>query len=350
MSTADRAASASRPFLSIVIPTFNRRDSLRVTLDALTAQEPVPGGVEVLVVSDGSSDGTDAYLREWAAAKKWLQARPLFQANAGPARARNHGVTEARGDVIIFIDDDVEPLSGYLLSHAARHRADEKLVLIGPMSRDPHRRPREPVWIAWEHAMLQKQYDSWQQGVWAEDDCGPHNFYTGNASVRRSHVMQVGGFDEGFTRQEDVELAMRMERTCGVHFRFDPKLAALHRPLRTFEGWLRVPYAYGQLDVVRAERGDASWDVVRESYRSRHRATRFLADVALPGTTRGNLLRAALRHAAGALHALPMAPTESAAMFALSALYNQRYLEGARDQLGSWEKLREVVLSNGSTE
>jgi glycosyltransferase involved in cell wall biosynthesis len=347
MSGVDSAESALRPFLSVVIPTYNRCDSLRVTLNALAAQEPVPDGVEVLVVSDGSSDGTDAWLREWAVAEHWLEARPLFQANAGPARARNHGVREARGEVIIFTDDDVEPLPGYLLEHAARHRADEKLVLIGPMSRDPHRRPREPVWIAWEHAMLQKQYDSWQQGVWAEDDCGPHNFYTGNASVRRAHVMQVGGFDEGFTRQEDVELAMRMERVCGVHFRFDAKLAALHRPLRTFEGWLRVPYAYGQLDVVRAERGDASWDVVRESYRSRHRATRFLADVALPSETRGNLLRAALRRAAGALHALPTAPTESAAMFALSALYNQRYLEGARDQLGSWAKLREVVHGNG---
>ncbi len=343
MSDDDDAVFAPRPFLSVVIPTFNRRDSLRVTLDALVAQAPVPDGVEVLVVSDGSSDGTDDYLRAWAAKPHWVQARPLFQANAGPARARNHGVREARGDVIIFTDDDVEPLPGYLQSHAARHRADEKLVLIGPMSRDPHRRPREPVWIAWEHAMLQKQYDSWQQGVWAEDDCGPHNFYTGNASVRRAHVMQVGGFDEGFTRQEDVELAMRMQRTCGVHFRFDPTLAALHRPLRTFDGWLRVPYAYGQLDVVRAERGDASWNVVRESYRSRHLATRFLADVALPGAARGDLIRSTLRRAAEALHAVPTAPTESMALFALSALYNQRYLEGARDQLGSWAALRAVM-------
>lgn len=349
MSGADHAAAASRPFLSVVIPTFNRRDSLRVTLDALAAQAAVPDGVEVLVISDGSSDGTDAWLREWAARDTWLQARPLFQANAGPARARNHGVTEARGEVIIFLDDDVEPLPGFLLAHAARHRADETLVLIGPMSRDPHRRPREPVWIAWEHAMLQKQYDSWQRGTWAEDDCGPHNFYTGNASVRRAHITQVGGFDEGFTRQEDVELAMRMQRSCGVHFRFDPTLAALHRPLRTFEGWLRVPYAYGQLDVVRAERGDASWDVVRESYRSRHRATRLLADLALPDATRGSFLRAALRRTAGALHALPVAPAESAALFALSALYNQRYLEGARDQLGSWDALRNVVHRNGQS-
>jgi glycosyltransferase involved in cell wall biosynthesis len=343
MTDVARAGETNRPFLSVVIPTFNRCESLRVTLDALASQATVPGGVEVLVVSDGSSDGTDAYLREWAARAATVQARPLFQANAGPARARNHGVREARGDVIIFTDDDVEPQPGYLLAHATRHRADEKLVLIGPMSRDPHRRPREPVWIAWEHAMLQKQYDNWQQGVWAEDECGPHNFYTGNASVRRAHVMQVGGFDEGFTRQEDVELAMRMERECGVHFRFDPALAALHRPLRSFDGWLRVPYAYGQLDVVRAQRGDASWNVVRESYRSRHKATRLLADFALPGITRGNLMRSALRRAAEALHAVPTGPTESVAIFALSALYNQRYLEGARDQLGSWPKLRDVM-------
>lgn len=194
--------------------------------------------------------------------------------------------------------------------------------------------------------MLQKQYSSWKSGVWAAHECGPHNFYTGNASVRREHILAVGGFDEGFTRQEDVELATRMERTCGVYFRFEPAAEALHRPLRSFESWLRVPYAYGKLDVVRAQRGDASWEVVRHGYVSRQKATRQLADLALPGALAGKLLRTMLRQGAQAVYALPLGAARRAGLGALSALYNIHYLEGARDELGSWDALRQVLRAS----
>jgi glycosyltransferase involved in cell wall biosynthesis len=334
------------PFLSVVIPTYNRCESLRVTLEALKRQETVEGGFEVVVVSDGAPDATDSLLVGWAAATLPFKVRPIFQENAGPARARNRGVEEAIGEVIVFLDDDVEPQPGCLSAHAERHRQDPKLVLIGPMSPDPQRQPKEPVWIAWEHAMLQKQYDSWKNKVWAEDECGPHNFYTGNASVRREYIQAVGGFDEGFTRQEDVELAARMERTCGVHFRFDPTPAALHRPLRTFASWLRVPHAYGTLDVIRARRGDASWDVVRRGYASRQKATRLIADLALPHQPRGIWIQTMLRLLAQASYALPVGAARRAGLSALSALYNLHYLEGARDELGSWDALQQVLRAS----
>ena len=334
------------PFLSVVIPTYNRCESLRVTLEALKRQEPVEGGFEVVVVSDGATDSTDSLLVGWAAANLPFKFRPIFQKNAGPAQARNRGVDEATGEVIVFLDDDVEPLPGCLKGHAERHQRDPKLVLIGPMSPDPHREPKEPVWIAWEHAMLQKQYDSWKSKVWAEEECGPHNFYTGNASVRREYIQAVGGFDEGFTRQEDVELATRMERTCELHFRFDPALGALHRPLRTFVSWLKVPHAYGKLDVVRAQRGDANWDVVRHGYVSRQKATRLLADLALPHNGRGVFFQALLRLSAQASYALPIKAARRAGLSALSALYNLHYLEGARDELGSWDALRQVLRAS----
>lgn len=195
--------------------------------------------------------------------------------------------------------------------------------------------------------MLQKQYDSWASGLWPDNAGGPHNFYTGNASVRRAHLVAVGGFDEGFSRQEDVELAMRMERECQVFFRFDPTLRALHRPLRTFESWLRVPFAYGKLDVVRARRGDAPWDVVQRSYSARHIATRAVASVALRDRSLGSTLRAVLRRAAELLYGLPNGTAQRAGLSALSALYNIHYLEGARDELGGWIALQRV-LNRGS--
>jgi glycosyltransferase involved in cell wall biosynthesis len=334
------------PFLSVVVPTYNRCESLRTTLEALKRQESVPGGFEVVVVSDGSTDGTDALLIGYLAAPLPFTLRSIRQDNAGPARARNRGVQEANGTVVVFLDDDVEPLPCCLRTHAERHHAEPELVLIGPMSPDPVRQKSEPVWIAWEHAMLQKQYDSWKNGTWAEHECGPHNFYTGNASVRREYILAVGGFDEGFTRQEDVELATRLERVCGVYFRFEPAAAALHRPLRSFASWLKVPHAYGKLDVVRAQRGDASWDVVRQGYVARQKATRLLADIALPRPRVGQALRGLLKRGAQLVYAMPSGKARRAGLGALSALYNIHYLEGARDELGSWDALHQVLRAS----
>jgi GT2 family glycosyltransferase len=328
------------PFLSVVIPTYNRAKSLAVTMDALDRQEPVPGEFEVVVVSDGSTDDTDAFLAAFATRASY-PLRPVRQENAGPARARNRGVHEASGTVIVFIDDDVEPVAGFLRTHAAHHLADEKVVVIGPMSPDPAREREEPVWIAWEHQMLQKQYRAFAEGIWAS--AGPNHFYTGNASVRREHILAVGGFDEEFKRQEDVELAYRMQRECGAHFVFDASADALHRPTRTFESWLRVPYAYGSLDVIRAQRGDAPWRVVWKSYHNRSAATKVLARAALAGPALSSPLRALLLRGAVATHGLPVAAAKRAGIGALSVLYNVRYLEGARDEMGSWAALRTLL-------
>lgn len=335
----------SPPFLSVVIPTFNRRDSLRVTLDALSRQTYPASRYEVVVVSDGSTDGTDEFL----AARADHGLRPIRQPNAGPARARNRGVEEAAGEVIVFVDDDVEPAPGFLAAHAVHHGSDGgedkgesgKVVVIGPMLPDPTRARREPLWIAWEHAMLGKQYENWRIGAW--NGVGPNHFYTGNASLQRAHILSVGGFDETFKRQEDVELAYRMERQCGLRFCFDATAAGVHRPHRTFASWLRVPYAYGQLDVVRARRGDISWDTVRFAYTGRNRATRRLADWALASPAASMTLRLLLRAGAQAAHG---SGARARAIQALSVLYNVRYLEGAQAEIGARLPMRRLLAGH----
>ena len=166
--------------------------------------------------------------------------------------------------------------------HATHHAQEPSVVVIAPMLPDPALLWQEPVWIAWEHAMLEKQqYGAWRTGQW--EGCGPNHFYSGNASVRRAHLMAVGGFDEQFPRQEDVELAVRLERQCRVHFVYAPDAPGTHRPQRRFASWLAVPLAYGQLDVVRARRGDIPWEVVRSGYHPRNQATRLFGP---PGSGR----------------------------------------------------------------
>ena len=330
-------APSQVPFLSVVIPTFNRRGSLRRTLGGLAHQTYPPDRFEAVVVSDGSTDGTDDFLADYAAP---YALRPVTQPNGGPARARNRGIQEARGEIIVFIDDDVEPIPEFLALHAARHVASDTTVVIAPMLPDPALVGQEPPWIAWEHAMLEKQYTAWRTGEWA--GCGPHHFYSGNSSLRREHLVAVGGFDEQFPRQEDVELAFRLERQRGVHFVYEPKAQGLHRPQRRFSSWLAVPYAYGQLDVVRARRGDAPWDVVRHGYHARNVLTRLLARLALAVPPLSRPLRASLLLAAQAAYRLRR---PRPAFAALSVLYNLRYLEGARSEIGTRAEMNRLILS-----
>ena len=332
------------PFLSVVIPTFNRKDSLRRTLDGL-ARQTYPGeSFEVVVVSDGSTDGTDGFLAEYAPASPYI-LRPIFQSNGGPARARNHGVAEARGEVIVFLDDDVEPTPAFLTLHAAHHRVSDQKVVIAPMLPDPGLRWREPCWIGWEHAMLGKQYNAWRTGEWA--GCGPNHFYSGNASVRRAHLRAVGGFDEQFPRQEDVELAYRLQAQRGVEFVYDPNARGIHRPQRRFASWLAVPCAYGRLDVVRARRGDVPWETVRHGYHARNILTRLLASLTLAVPALSLPLRASLLLAAKAAYRLHL---RHAAFAALSVIYNLRYLEGVRQELGARDEMRRLVLNRTSAE
>jgi glycosyltransferase involved in cell wall biosynthesis len=328
------------PTLSVIVPTYNRCESLRITLDALQRQDFPRERFEVVVVSDGSTDGTEAFLRDYAAASP-MTLRPIFQQNGGPARARNRGIQEARNEIVLFIDDDVEPLPGFLSAHAAHHADDDCVVVIGPMSPDPARARQEPVWVAWEHAMLGKQYESFASGAWPT--AGPHHFYTGNSSLRRAHLLAVGGFDESFKRQEDVEMAYRMQRQCGVRFVFDSAPDGIHRPQRAFASWLKVAYEYGRLDVVRAGRGDVSWALLRLCYRERNALTKLVARLGLPTPPLGSALRRGLSAAARMLYALP-GPARGASLRVLSALYNLHYLEGARDELGGWAELQPILM------
>lgn len=362
-------------WITVVIPTYNRKDSLRTTLDGLARQTLPSTEFEVVVVDDGSSDGTVDFLIDYAA-RSTYRLRPFTQPNAGPARARNRGMREAHGEIIVLIDDDVEPIPEFLEHHARSHAPPEmwnmecgmwnsrvaggsaseratatvendscsshavshKTVVIGPMLRDPKR--REPVWIAWEHAMLQKQYDAWDKGLW--QGAGPMHFYSGNASFRREWALAVGGFNEEMKRAEDVDLAWRMQTECGVDFTFDPRPVGIHRPVRSFQSWLNVADSYGRLDVVRARAGANSWELVRNSYVTRNIVTRRLADIVFRFPAVGVPIRSTLLTLSKAAYALGRRRT---AINALSVVYNVQYLESACGEMGL-PALRKLINEN----
>jgi len=93
------------PKVSVVIPTYNRVEDLKKCLDSLREQSLKKGEFEIIIVDDGSTDGTAEFGRSLFE-KNSEHIHYCYQKNKGPASARNLGVRHAKGEIIAFLDDD----------------------------------------------------------------------------------------------------------------------------------------------------------------------------------------------------------------------------------------------------
>ena len=327
----------SPPTVSMVVPTYNRRDRLERVLDALLRQQ-TDVSFEIVVVSDGSTDGTDEYLSTIESPKgSRVPVRPARQENSGPAAARNRGIESAEGDLVIFIDDDVVASDRLVQAHVDAHtRLGTDFVVIGPMlDPDDH---EMSAWVRWEQAMLRKQYSAMEAGDY---EATARQFYTGNASLRREHLIAAGGFDTTFRRAEDVELAYRLEDR-GLRFHYENSAVGYHYAERTFDAWKAAAYTYGRNEVVFARDHDRSWMMPFMAYKfnDHHRAIRTVTAACV----RWLWLRRPVTVLSGWIaRVLGRAGLERPTRYALSALYSIEYHTGIADELGSRERFFEVV-------
>jgi GT2 family glycosyltransferase len=326
----ERGSDSVVPVLSVVIPSHNRVDKLQQVLDGLARQDTCEP-FEVVVVSDGSTDGTEAYLTSGSPP---MPVVAICQSNAGPAAARNRGVDAARGDVVVFVDDDVVPTPGLLSAHLAVHRRlGRDAVVIGPMLEPPGY--RSAPWVRWEHAMLVKQYEAMGAGRYGAT---ARQFYTGNASVRREHLQAVGGFDPSFRRLEDVELAYRLD-DHGLRWTFCPEAVGLHYAERSFEAWRGIAYEYGRNDVVfgRDHGRQSVLRTIAAEYPTRRLFVRALVRLAVPRPRLSTAIEQAVRrYATTSVGCRARRLTRAA----LSVVYNIAYYRGVADGLGGADQLR----------
>jgi GT2 family glycosyltransferase len=313
------------PAVSVVIPTYNRVDRWPAVLRGLSTQTLDVDEFEVVVVSDGSTDGTDEFL---AGSTAPYDLRFETQANGGPAAARNRGVELARGPIVVFLDDDIVATPSLIERHLRWHReSHDDLAVIGPMLSPPDVELSAP--IRWEQAMLYKQYDAMARGDY---EPAYRQFFTGNASVPRARLLAAGGFDLRYRRNEDVELAYRM-RLDGIRFVFDADAAAYHYAERSFRSWLRNAHEYGVNDVMFArEHAEAGLlERTRQEFATRHWLVRW--------TTRACVARAWLEPVSEqVLRTVAVASDKVHArritQSALSGLYNLAYYCGMAEELG----------------
>lgn len=328
------------PTVSVVVPTHDRVSRLRQVLAGLAAQD-VEGPIEVIVVDDGSTDGTSDFLSSGAAP---LPVVVCTQENRGPGAARNRGVEVASGELVVFIDDDVVPDPGLVRAHVDAHlRHGHRTVVIGPM-RNPPDHEMSP-WVRWEQAMLEKQYDAMEAGHY---DATARQFYTGNASVRREHLVAAGGFDPGLWRAEDVELAYRLA-DAGLVFVYEPAAVGLHYAERSFESWLATGDAYGRNDVAFArDRGRSeilSW--LADEHRARHPLTRLLTRTC---ADRPRLRAASIAALSRVVIACTTAKLPRSATKALSGAYQLAYYGGVADELRSTGGLAPLLAGGAVTQ
>jgi glycosyltransferase involved in cell wall biosynthesis len=323
------------PRISVVVPTFNRCERLHRVLSAL-AEQDIDESFEVVVVSDGSTDGTDGYLES---DRLPLPVVAIRQANGGPAAARNAGTTVASGDLIVFLDDDVVPEPALVAAHREAHRRlGSAVVVIGPML-DPPDHVMSP-WVAWEQAMLAKQYDDMNAGRY---EATSRQFYTGNASILRRHLVEVGGFDATFRRAEDVELAFRLDQ-LGLTFHFEPTARGYHYAERSYDSWKAAAYTYGRNEVQFARRPREWWriDFARRSYLSHHSLIRLLVRRAVRSRRWRHALIASNEFVVRRRVAPPIL-----ARYALSLIYAVEFFVGLSDELGSEAEFERVIIGGG---
>ena len=209
--------------ISVVVPTFNRIDTLRVVLPALLDQTLAGSAYEIVIADSRSTDGTAEYVNRMSAEAGADLVRYVPGPYGGRAAARNAGVAAARAPVVLFTDADIIASRELLQRHVAGHRdaGGGRVAIVGcelqVRSLDDYREQRDHPELRRPLHPPTRRRLSWLY------------FLTGNASVRKVDLLAVGAFDEAFTGygHEDLELGYRLEKG-GVEIRYDPSAVNYH--------------------------------------------------------------------------------------------------------------------------
>ena len=314
--------------VSVVIPTYNRLRVLARTLPTVLDQDFPADNWEVVVVVDGSTDGTAEYLRRICAP---CPLRVVEQANAGSSAARNVGAAAARGEILLYIDDDDRCPRDLVSAHVRAHGSGSRRVVFGPIRVAPES-PRNLAtdWIKeWTAEYVDELLSNG----------GPRSRYkvwiTPNYSLPRELFLEIGGYDERLTfpGSEDTDFTLRLFE-AGCEIAFAPEAGVYQLYSKTPEQLVRVDspkLGAAEVEVCRKHR----------DYRPHSR---------LAGLAEGGPLRRAMMYAAARAPFSPQALLWPACMagerWRSSAAVNRAGLRAFKWRLGI-EFLRGGIRSSG---
>ena len=294
------------PHITVVIPTYNRVDTLQHVIPSLLRQDVRADRYEIVVADSNSDDGTAQYLA--SVSTQHARVRHLPGAYTGRAMARNAGIAAARGAIVMFTDADIIAAPDLLARHLARHDERDDIAVVGlelqVASLAEYERLR-----AFPSERRPLHPDSRRRLSWLY-------FLTGNASVRKRDLDRVGRFDESFTGygHEDLELGYRLER-AGVAIVYEPRAVDYH--------WHPVPYAEQKEKMALAGRS-----TVR--FFRKHRSFAVRARLGMTPLSLG--VHALMRGQPHWLRSLDRAGSARPG-FARELIYQYHYVDGIKDAL-----------------
>ena len=235
--------SAGRQGVSFVVPVHNGERWLDDVLTAIMAQQLPRRPLELVLVEDGSTDGSEQILQRWARRERVVLLQGKRQ---GAAAATNLGIRHASHPVVCQVDQDVILQPGWLACLLeALERSEDVAAAQGYYATDP----ADPLWARVMGRDLELRY-SRIQGRYVDHVC------TGNSVYRAQSLQQVGLFDESLGYGYDNDMSYRLG-DAGFKLAFCPKARSVHRWRPGLWGYLVQQYGvgYGRLDLVAKHRG-----------------------------------------------------------------------------------------------
>ena len=233
------------PFFSVVVPTYNQLETLERTVAGLRDQTYPKEKYEIIVVDDGSQDGTLKYLEKCA---RLGELTYIVQQHAGPGKARNSGAQRAKGEIIAFIDHDCIPKRNWLERYAEfyKEHIDQPAYAVGG-------RIKPLPYDCWLYRFYRVQGKRHQNNQNPE----PQYLDTANATFPKKIFWSVDGFNEIFPFAcDDVELGLRL-RLAGVELETCQRAIVWHEEPKVLGDLLSKSFHYGYgAGIMRAEYSD----------------------------------------------------------------------------------------------
>ena len=222
--------------VSVVIPTFNGSKRLPHCLNALAAQD-FSGRMEIIVVDDGSTDGTNQLVEN-----EYPNVVLVMQKNQGPAVARNVGARRAQGEVILFTDDDCVPETQWITQMALPFANEDKIVGV----KGAYKTRQKPI-VA---RFVQLEYEDKYRKLFRNRD-NIDFIDTYSAGYRRSVFVESGGYDTQFrvACAEDVELSYRLSN-AGLKMVFNPLAVVFHTHPDSLRAYIAKKYKFAYWRVL----------------------------------------------------------------------------------------------------
>ena len=225
MASEPGPSGTGRPEATVIIPTSGRWTALDTTLSALAEVPDAPSWELIVVENAAGSTPLPSIVERFEERPRW---RLLRIAEAGANPARNRGARESRGEVLIFLDDDIVAPRDLVSARVALLRGQPGRWVTGPVVDRLATSSRTP-------------FDRYRAGVTAEWTAlqgsvrGPTRFLcAGNFAARRDELLRIGGFLSSMPQGgQDTELRIRAHRDAGIEVLFDPDLEVTHVEPRT---------------------------------------------------------------------------------------------------------------------